>query len=82
MAHLVPCLCSLLAVYHWDYVFDWTVLKHVHNQNLQRQVLPRAEGAAQEQQPQQQAGGDRAGAAVAGGAGGVEAAAADSSRRR
>lgn len=67
--------------YHWDYVFDWTVLKHVHNQNLQRQVLPRPEGAVQEQQQQQQQGADRTGVTTAG-TSGLDAAAAESSRRR
>jgi len=40
--------------YHWDYVFDWTVLKHVHNQNLQRQVAPARPDNADPQQQQQQ----------------------------
>jgi hypothetical protein len=78
---LLACLLSA-AGYHWDYVFDWTVLKHVHNQNLQRQVNPRPDGAGQEQQ-QQQPGAERAGIAVAGGAAaGADAAAGESSRRR
>ncbi len=48
-------LCTC-AGYHWDYVFDWTVLKHVHNQNLQRQVNPaRPEDRADPQQQQQAA---------------------------
>jgi hypothetical protein len=42
------------AGYHWDYVFDWTVLKHVHNQNLQRQVAPARPDNADAQQQQQQ----------------------------
>jgi hypothetical protein len=51
--------CQPAAGYHWDYVFDWTVLKHVHNQNLQRQVAPaatpnRADNADPQQQQQQQ----------------------------
>jgi hypothetical protein len=56
----VSCLAAVLdghAGYHWDYVFDWTVLKHVHNQNLQRQVnpaAPRADNAEPQQQQQQQ----------------------------
>eukprot|EP00879_Flechtneria_rotunda_P000719 GHRR01000839.1.p1 GENE.GHRR01000839.1~~GHRR01000839.1.p1 ORF type:complete len:366 (+),score=123.64 GHRR01000839.1:102-1199(+) len=45
--------------FHWDYVFDWTVLKHVHNQTLQRQVAPRPSDSQQEQQSSQPTGADR-----------------------
>jgi hypothetical protein len=49
-------LVDAAAGYHWDYVFDWTVLKHVHNQNLQRQVAPaRPDNADAQQQQQPQA---------------------------
>jgi hypothetical protein len=63
-------------------VFDWTVLKHVHNQNLQRQVNParpdNADPQQQQQQPQQQQrAGDEWGQPTAAMAGGEP-----SSRRR
>ncbi|KIZ00217.1 Casein kinase I isoform delta [Monoraphidium neglectum] len=72
--------------YHWDYVFDWTILKHQHQQGAsgsrpiagpapQQQAGAQGEEDAGEQQQQQQA------AAAGAAAGGEDGLKGDSRRR-
>eukprot|EP00798_Chlamydomonas_sp_ICE-L_P017066 gene17066-23358_t len=59
--------------YQWDYVFDWTILKHQHN--AAPQAMPRAPDAGVAGQPEEQ-GREEEGVPRPGGAGG------ESQRRR
>ncbi len=49
-----PAVCSTHPGYQWDYVFDWTILKHQQSGTVPRpQVAPRPDAAGGEQEEAQ-----------------------------